>query len=273
MKDEDIIFCTLSVGKRYTEDYTCKLIDDVLRNTRCRFAITTDFPDIIKNTFPGENRLLIDFFDRNLYKLRLPIGPNKAASDFNFNVRYTALKQCLSVPEKFVIFTDCDNSLPRWNEPQISLNLQNMLAQGFDFSAPRCDYIMKDMLKGYHKELSEGNPTPTIFWHKIWAFDLLNNPKPEWDNAPLPAEFILLLTNHEDKLEKFYTNWKNLHDHMVNLPYTEGTWAEGFEIGVASLLAGYVAHDMGWNLTTVDGCMVASGHKVGHPTSGWDNEN
>jgi hypothetical protein len=273
MTDENIIFCTLSVGKRYTEDYTCKLINDVLTNTKCRFAVTTDFPEIIKEKFPNENRILIDFFDRNQYKLRLPIGVNKGASDFNFNVRYTALKQCLGLPEKFVIFTDCDNSLPRWEEEGIGNNLQQMLDNGFDFSAPRSNYKLKDVLIDYHKQVSEGNPTPTIFWHKIWAFDLVNNPKPEWDNVSLPAEFILVLANVNGKLEKFYEGWKSMHDWMANLPYTEGTWAEGFEIGVAAHLAGYVTHDMGWGMSVINNCMVASGHKVGHPTSGLDNEN
>lgn len=273
MKDEDIIFCTLSVGKRYTEDYTCKLIKDVLQNTRSRFAITTDFPEVIHEAYPNEPRLLIEYFDRSEHVLRLPIGINKGASDFNFNVRYTALRQCIDVPEKVVIFTDCDNSLPTWYEEHTCNRIEALLSEGLDFHAPRSALKLRDVLNTYNKERLEGNPTPTIFWHKIWAFDLINTPRSEWMDAPVPAEYLLILVNHEDKLKKFYDAWKYMHDWMVALPYTEGTWAEGFEIGIASYVAGYNAYDMGWHAEVINNAMVASGHKAGHPTSGLSDEN
>lgn len=274
MKDEDIIFCMLSVGKRYTQDYTCKLVNDILTNTRSRVAITTDFPEIIKDKFPRERRILIDFFDRSLYKLRLPIGNSSGlATDFNFNVRYTALKQCLHVPEKIVIFTDCDNSLPFWEEELVTTRLSEKMDQGFDFFGPRANWKLKEAIDQYLLERTPENPNASMIWHKIWAFDLIDNPKPEWDDAPLPAEFFFVLVNHQDKLTKFYEGWKYMHDWLANLPYTEGTWAECVEIGIASKIAGYNAYDTGWHLDVVNHAVVASGHKVGHPTSGLDDEN
>ena len=48
--------------------------------------------------------------------------------------------------------------------------------------------------------------------------------------------------------------------------YAQGTWAEGFEIGVSALVAEYVPYEIGWNHHILSRAIKANGHKVGHPT-------
>lgn len=271
--DSDILFCTLSVGKNYTKDYTCKLTQDILQNTKCRIAITTDFPDIITSTFPDEPRILLDVFNRSNYKLRLPTDKTHYSHDFNFNVRYTALRQCIGQPEKYIFFTDCDNSLSKWNSENVYAGLSWLSEHGYEFMAPRSSLLLSNVINDYLTNVSPTNKTPNSFWHKIHAFDLIYSPHPEWDNAPVPTEYFFVLANKDNKLNKFYEGWKFMHDWLASLPYTHGTWAEGIEIGIASVMAGYKPYDIGFDHRILDNVIEASGHKVGHATSGITEEN
>lgn len=259
-----IYFTTLSLGNNYTKDYTCKLLDQVLNKTPHSFAITTDCPEIIWNEYGQSNkRILIDTISRSDFKIRLPIGPNSSASDFNFNMRYRCIEQLLNIDQDFItIWTDCDNSLDWWEENDIQLFFENMINEGYDFLAPRNDYKFQDFLIDFK---THSNPQHGLFWHKLLNYNLISNPRPEWNMASLPAEYMLIFLNSK-KLTKFYLQFKWFHDYLSNLPYTYGTWAEGFEIGVSALCAGYIPYELGWNHYIMGRAIRANGLKIGHPT-------
>jgi hypothetical protein len=261
-----IYFTTLSLGKNYTQDYACNLINDILTKTNHIIAITTDCPNIINDIYPNNSRILIDIINKKDLKIRLPIGhENSTASDFNFNLRHLCIKQLLSIPNNFyTIWTDCDNSLEWWDENIVQSFFNEINSLGYDFLAPRTSDKFIDFL---NEVKSSNNLKHGNFWHKLFNYDLITNPRPEWDNAPLPAEYLIVLLNSQ-KLLSFYNQFKWFHDYLINKPYTEGTWAEGFEIGVSSLVAGYIPYDIGWNHEILSKAIKANGHKnkIWHPT-------
>jgi hypothetical protein len=258
-----IYFVTLSLGVNYTKEYTLLLIEDILSKTPHKIIVTTECPDIITEKYPNNDRIILNIFDRSKYKVRLPIGPNKGSSDFNFNLRYLCLEPLLEMEDGVAIFTDCDNSLEWWDEEMVQNSISNYLHQGIDFLAPRTDYKFKFFLEEY--KTSETREMG-ILWHKYYNYDLDINPKPEWDEAPIPAEYMLVFLQLGEKMRKFHKQWKTLHDYLCNKDYTFGTWAEGFEIGVSSLVAGYVPCDIGWHHDIFGRAIRANGHAKGIPT-------
>jgi hypothetical protein len=259
-----IYFTTLSLGENYTRDYTLKLIDEVLTKTSHNFALTTDCGSMVNDYYPNNNRILIDNISKKDFKIRLPIGsPEGPASDFNFNMRYRCIEQLLSVPEDFyTIWTDCDNSLEWWDEEVVQSFFSDVHSKGYDFLAPRNSYRFIEFLEDFK---TKNNPHHGIFWHKIFNYDLDTHPRPEWNNATLPAEYLLVFLNSK-KLRAFYNQFKWFHDYLANRPYTQGTWAEGFEIGASALAAEYVPYELGWNHHILSRAIKANGHKIGHPT-------
>ena len=110
--NKKIYFTTLSLGENYTRDYTLRLIEQVLTLTNQYFAVATDRPDIIREKFPNEDGILIDYIDRYEQKIRLKLGHKDSwVDDFNFNMRYLCLRQLLDKEDCYIIWTDCDNSL------------------------------------------------------------------------------------------------------------------------------------------------------------------
>jgi hypothetical protein len=258
IKMKNIYFTTLSLGENYTRDYTCNLIDDVLTKTSHYFAVTTDCPKIITERFGKNKRILIDKIDRSKLKVRLPIGPPKLASDFNFNMRYLCLRQLLELEDSIVIWTDCDNSLDWWEEKEVRDFFDSMVSQGKNFLGPRNEYRWGGFLNDY---LTKNNKEHGIFWHKIYNYDLEENPYNGWDDAPLPAEYLLVFLETNEKMKKFYEQFKWFHDYLANKDWTNGTWAEGFELGVSSYVAGYTPYDIGWHHPILARAIKANGHK------------
>lgn len=261
--ETNIYFCTLSLGEKYTTDYTLRLINDVLNRTKHKIAITTELPEIIEKVYPNENRIIINKIDRSKLTVRLPIGPMRGASDFNFNMRYMCLSPLLNIEKGTVIFTDCDNSLSWWDENIVQDFFAHQRSLGNEFLAPRALYKWKGFLAEY---LSQPKREFGIFWHKYFNYELDKKPRPEWDEACLPAEYLLVFLTMGDKLRKFHDTWKELHDYLVAKPYTDGTWAEGFEIGVSALTANYKEYDISFNHPILSKAIIANGYKIGHPT-------
>jgi len=264
----DIAITTLSLGVNYTRDYSLKLINDVLNRTEHKIYLTTDCASIIEEAYPNNPRVVINKITREKLLIRLNVdGGVGYATDFNFNMRYMCLEPVKNLKNTVVVFTDCDNSLDWWDEDVIQNWLDRMKKTDFDFFAPRADYKLWQYLDEYNKN-KDINPRGGIFWHKILNFDLINNPKPEWNDASLPAEYILVFMGDTEKLEKFYNQWKNMHDYLVNQGWTYGTWAEGFEIGVSALVAGYESYDIGWSHEIWGKAFTPNGYKkiIWHPT-------
>lgn len=259
-----IIFTTLSLGIPYTRDYCLKLINDVLKRTQHSICITTDCKDIIIEQYPNEPRIIIKEIKREDLKIRINTDWGFGYSDdFNFNMRYMCLEMLKDMEDHVIIFTDCDNSLDWWDENEIQTWLKDQTQKGFDFFAPRNGLKLHGYLEEYK---NQNNKKYGIFWHKLYNYDLIDNPRKEWDDAPLPAEYLLIFYNREKKLIKFYEQWKWFHDYLVEKNKSYGTWAEGFEIGISSHVAGMVPFDIGWCHDIWKRTINPNGYKTGHPT-------
>jgi hypothetical protein len=260
----NIIFTTLSLGFNYTKDYSLKLINDILTKTPHSIAVTTDFKDVILKEYPNEKRIIINEIDRNNLTIRINTDWGMGNdSDFNFNIRYMCFEPVKSMTDCVIIFTDCDNSLDWWDEDVIQNWLKIHIEQGYEFFGPRTELKYGDFVKKYK---SQKEMKCDIFWHKLYNYDLLENSKVEWYDAPLPAEYLLIFYNKENKIEKFYDQWKWFHDYLVNKGKSYGTWAEGFEIGVSSLVANMKSFDIGWSHPIWKTAINPNGYKIGHPT-------
>lgn len=266
------ILTTLSLGETYTRHYTLKLIEDTLNITPLDIYIVTDFRDIIEETYGSNPRIFISDITRDEFKLRIPIGPNKGADDFNFNLRYRALEFVQDLEDTLVIFTDCDNSVDWWDEEKVESFLTQNINQGYDFFGPRTDLKLSSIFNQF-KSNSEGfDPITsahdmeklTLFWHKFYNYDCNVNITQEWLNAPLPAEYMLLFYNTNGKLKKMVEQWKYFFNYLQDKDYSWGTWAEGFEIGISAHIAGFVPKDVGFCHPIWNTFMTPSGYKNGH---------
>lgn len=254
----NFVITTLSIGENYTRDYTCRLIEDVLNLSDIDIYVTTDFESIIKEKFSNNPRIHVSVVDRKNIKTRIKVG--NLSDDFNFNLRYLCFEPVKDLEDTVVIFTDCDNSFDWWDKNSIEGFTSEMIKNGYDLFAPRLTYIWEDFKADY---ISKNVREQGLFWHKIYNYDLDLN-STEWDKAPLPAEYLLIFYNKDKKLNKFYEQWKYFHDYLINKETSDGTWAEGFEIGVSSFIAGFKGFDIGWNHHIWSRVLVASGYKNGH---------
>jgi len=254
-----IVLTTLSIGENYTRDYTCRLIDDILKLSDIDVYVTTDSPSIINEIFNGNSRIKINTVDRNDLKIRIKINGGYS-DDFNFNLRYMCFEPVKDLEDTLVIFTDCDNSFDWWDTDQVEQFVSKMLIDGYDFYGPRINYRWSTYRNEY---LNNDKANVGIFWHKFYNYDL-NPESTEWDEAPLPAEYLLIFYNKDKKLNKFYEQWKWFHDYLVKKDDSQGTWAEGFEIGVSSFVSGFKGYDLNWNHPLWSKILVASGYKNGH---------
>lgn len=256
----DKVLVTLSLGVNYTKEYTTRLISDVLNLSDITMYITTDCEDIIYDMFGVNDRIKINKINREELKIRLPIGYNKILDDFNFNLRYLCLEPVLNLDNTVIIFTDCDNSFDWYDKNEVdSFLIHHYNNNGFDFFGPRTDFKWKS----FYQEYKNGINPKGIFWHKIFNYDLTDKQSEEWGESPLPAEYLLIFVNNNGKLQKLYDQWKWFHDYLINREWTEGTWAEGFEIGVSSYIAGFKPFDIGWNHPLWSKMLEANGYKTG----------
>lgn len=261
----NIVVTTLSIGENYTKHYTLRMAEDILKFSDLNFYITTDCRYIIDEMYPDNPRIHINEVKRENIKIRLPIcdanDKPSYSDDFNFNLRYLCLEPVKDLDETVVIFTDCDNSFDEWNQEKVTKFIDEYYYKlGYDFFGPRTSFLWKSFLSQYEKT---PNREEGIFWHKIYNYDLDKNPKPEWNESPLPAEYLLIFVNNNGKLNKMYEQWKTFHDYLVNKECTYGTWAEGFEIGVSSLVSGFKPYDIGWGHEIWSKIFVANGYKTG----------
>ena len=268
------VLTTLSIGETYTKHYTLKLIKDVLNITPLDIYIVTDFRNIIEDVYGNNERIFISDTSREDWKLRIPIGPAKIADDFNFNLRYKALEFVQDLEDTFIIFCDCDNSVDWWDENLISNFIDENISRGFDFFGPRVSpralssvyNQFKPAAVGFNPETDEPTTDLSFFWHKFFNYDCVDDINPEWLEAPLPSEHMLMFYNNNGKLKRMVDQWKYFFEYLQNRDFCYGTWAEGFEIGISSHIAGFNGMNLDshpqWGLWS--NWMTASGYKNGH---------
>jgi len=254
------------------------MIEDVLSLSKIDIYVTTDCSQLIRDKFGENSRIKIKELNRDDLKVRLPIGPNKGADDFNFNMRYLCLDHVKELENSLIIFTDCDNSFDWWDESEIKNFYEKMVSDGFDFFGPRTDYKVRNLLNTFNTNcLSKINQSEydyancTVFWHKLYNYDMIDFDKKTikdfenhgWAGAGLPSEYLLIFINKDGKLKKMVDNWKWFHDYLVNKDFTYGTWAEGFEIGVSAYLAGFKDFDISYSHPIWSKVFTPNGYKTG----------
>lgn len=260
-KKRTVYLTTLSFGEYYTSKFTLKLIEDVLTLSDLKIYITTDVGHIIKEKYQNNDRVILNEIDLSTVKVRLWVNQVKVSDDFNFNLKYLTFKDICEDENSVIIFTDCDNSFDWWDRDKVMEYLYERYQHGFDFFGCRADWLFEDFLKEYY---SQDKREHSLFWHKIYGYDLDKNPRPDWGKAPLVAEHLLVFVNNEGKMKRFYEEWKNLHDYLANKDYTEGTWAEGFEIGVAAVVAKFKPQNLDWSHHIFSKMIGYNGYKTGH---------
>jgi uncharacterized pyridoxamine 5'-phosphate oxidase family protein len=254
----EIVLTTISLGENYTRDYACKLINDVLSLSDIKIYLTTDNPKIIYESFGNNERIKVNEINRDDLQIRVKIDEH--ADDFNFNLKYLCFEPVKDLDETVVIYTDCDCSFDWWDRNEVESFINQMRMNGYDFYAPRNDAKWFE----YKDEYIKNNKSNVgIFWHKIYNYDIDLN-STEWDNAPLPAEYLLIFYNNNQKLNKFHAQWKWFHDYLINRKTSKGTWAEGFEIGVSSFVSGFKDFDIGWSHPIWSRMFMFNGYKNGH---------
>jgi len=254
------VFNTLSIGENHTRDYTCKLVNDILTKTNHDFLITTDVPNIITDKFDS-SRVKIHEIKKSDYKIRLFTNECKLGSDFNFNLKYLCFEKLIGTDYDYIINTDCDNSVEWFNDDEVDEFLNNEYKdRGYDFFAPRADWLFGGYLQEYY---SQDNKQLGLMWHKILNYNITLDDYERVKDIPMPAEHVLVIKNNE-KLEKFFNNWKEYHDKLANLEFTHGTWAEGFEIGASAYFAGYKMGNLGWHHSIVSRIVKYNTYKTGH---------
>jgi hypothetical protein len=260
-KKRTVYLTTLSFGEYYTSKFTLKLIEDVLTLSDLKIHITTDVGHIVKEKYGNNDRVILNEIDLNTVKVRLWVNQVKVSDDFNFNLKYLTFKDICEDENSVVIFTDCDNSFDWWDREKVMEYLYERYKYGFDFFGCRADWLFSDFLKEYY---GQDKREHSLFWHKIYGYDLDKTPRPDWGGAPLVAEHLLVFINNNGKMKRFYEEWKNLHDYLANKDYTEGTWAEGFEIGVAAIMAGFKPQNLDWSHHIFSKMIGYNGYKTGH---------
>jgi hypothetical protein len=257
-----IILVTLSLGEPYTRGYTMRMIEDVLKLSDLEFYITTDCPHVIEELYKDNERIKIHTVDLTDVKTKLFISAAQNATDWNFNIRYKCVEPVMDIEDAVVIWTDCDNSFDWYDRNQIEEFITQKNSEGYDFFGPRTDWRWGGFYENYknNRKFKEDG----IFWHKIYNYDLDTNPIPEWDDSPLPAEYLLVFYNKDKKLKKFHKQWEWFYDELNKKDWVYGTWAEGFEIGVSAHVAGFKSFDIGWHHPIFAKMLVANGYKSGH---------
>ena len=274
-----ILITTLSIGENYTRDYTLRMIEDVISLTDIDIYITTDCKNLITEKFGDTERVKINEINRDDIQVSLPIGPNKAARDFNFNLRHLCLDHVKDIDDCVVIFTDCDNSLDWWDKELIEEFINDKFKDGYDYFAPRADYRFRNAIDKYNTSCRK-NPynndvldydSCTILWEKFFNYDMVDLDKNQivegvnhkWAEASIPTEYLIIFYNNNGNLSKMVNQWKWFHDYLCNRDYVHGTWAEGFEIGISCLVADFKPFDISYYHPVWGKMFTPNGYKTG----------
>lgn len=271
----NIVITTLSIGEEYTRKYTLRMIKDVLEKSDVKFYITTDHPEIIQERYSNHERIILNVLRTEDYPITLPIGSNKHASDFNFNLRYLCLEPVENLDNTLVIFTDCDNSFDWWDRASVESFVNNMLDAGYDFYAPRCGYKLKGAMNQFNTNYKVNKncnySDHTILYEKFFNYNIIDiesesilNPDDHpWANAPIPTEYLVVIYNRNNKLKSMVDQWRWFCNYLNNRDFVYGTWAEGFEIGVSSFVAGFNPYDIGFMHEIWSKMFEPNGYKTG----------
>lgn len=200
------------------------LAKELLNNTPHDVLLTTNNIDFFQNIKNDR------FFIRN----NIPddvIFTYRGGSEFNYNLKYLAFK---NLPDNYdiIFYLDCDIKNVFWN--QNSDEKLKSLMNKYDWVATRLNCVLKNEVKQY-KETGVA-----LFSHKIKSYDILNwNENDILMNSCLPSEHFLIFKYNKEKLNKFTQKWEELNYILQTQNGGNGSWGDGFEIGISAKFANY----------------------------------
>jgi hypothetical protein len=215
---------SLSTDRQMYLNASKDLINELLSNTKHDILLTTNdvsfFEDIndqrliVRNNVPSDSILLY-----------------KGGSEFNYNLKYLAFKD---IPEGYdvIFYVDGDIKHTFWND--VSDERLKSLMESHDSVATRLNCV----LRGEIAQLK--NIGSCLFSHKIHSYGVLS-----WDmndkliDSCLPSEHFLIFKYDKQKLELFANKWSELNSIMQSQNGGNGSWGDGFEIGISAKFAGY----------------------------------
>jgi hypothetical protein len=215
---------SLSVNRDMYLTASKNLITEILSNTQHDVLLTTNnvgFFDDVKNS-----RLLV----RN----NVPedsILSYRSGAEFNYNLKYLAFK---NIPEGYdvVFYIDGDTKNTFWN--QGSEDSIKSLMSSYDWVATRLNCVLKNEVEQFK------TTGKCLFSHKIQSYNIL-----DWDvndklmESCLPSEHFLIFKYNKEKLDMFSNKWSELNSIMQSQNGGNGSWGDGFEIGISAKYAGY----------------------------------
>jgi hypothetical protein len=222
-------------GSEIYTTFAKRLINDVLTKTPYDIMVTTNAPSHFDDEYNNNpNRVIIT--ENKLENHKTHVGA------FNQLLKFSAIKD-INQKYDWVLYLDCDAGLnSEVNTDVIDSKINEWESNGFD---------MLVLLANRTYEWAENQYLETI---KIGTYKALFDDKftfyginPEWRQASLPSEHILLIKNNEklpimcNEFEKFCTLFETQQPNNV-ITFD----MEAFEIGVSALISGYNVGELGF---------------------------
>lgn len=243
-----ILFTILSIKTKnnFYLNATKRLINELLNNTNHDILLTTNdedyFSDIISKRLHVRNNLS----DELILKYQ---------EEFNYNLKFLSFK---NLPKGYdvIFYIDGDISNKFWSD--VSENKIEYLMENYDYVATRLNCILKNEVDQF---ITTGH---ALFKHKILSYDILS-----WDKnddllfSKLPSEHFLIFKYDEKKLNLFSQKWEELNKQLQDKNGGDGSWGDGFEIGISSRFAGYCnEYDLPYNELPQYFGFIFNGNKI-----------
>lgn len=200
-----------------------RLTNEILSQTNHDVLLSTNNPEFFSDINSQKFFLRNNIDETSIFRYN---------SEFNYNLKYHAFDD---IPKNYdiLIYLDCDIKLDGWDLE--SENYINNTFNNFEFGATRLNCSMIGSIDEYRKT------GRTLFSHKIDSYKIMENYNDDDDimSSLLPSEHFLIFKNDEEKIKKFHKKWKELNDYLQSINGMNGSWGDGFEIGISARYAGY----------------------------------
>ena len=223
------LLCIDANQKMYLEASKA-LISEILEKTKSDILLSTNSIDLL-NYFNNHNRVIArDNISQTNSILKYG---DQNGGEFNYNLKHFAFQD---IPEIYdaIVYLDCDIKLSQWTEA--SEELIRKTVTDHDMGATRTNCVLRDEI-GYLN-----NTGSALFTHKITAYKIRET-YPDADqiySAKLPSEHFLVLKNNPIKIKSFYKEWSDLNSYLQSINGGNGSWGDGFEIGISAQKAGII---------------------------------
>jgi hypothetical protein len=217
-------FLSISTENDFYLNASKNLVNEILSNSSHDILLTTN------------NVEYFDEINNPRFSVRNNVPENsmftyKNGGEFNYNLKYLAFKD---LPNDYdvIFYVDGDIKSNFWNDFS-EFRLKELMGS-YDFVATRLNCILKNEVK---QHIETGS---ALFSHKILSYNVLSwgLNDPIMDSC-LPSEHFLIFKYNKEKLETFANKWSELNGIMQSQNGGNGSWGDGFEMGISAKYAGY----------------------------------